>query len=87
MKNTMKTLMVCLIVTLTFVMVRSAAIAQVGFGFPPLWDLPSFQSQPLQVPTWEDPFNGEGDILVDNFEYWDSPYNHGWLQQEPCYQG
>ncbi|MGA1845306.1 MAG: hypothetical protein ACMUIS_12150 [bacterium] len=20
----------------------------------------------------------EGDILVDNFEYWDSPYNHGW---------
>jgi hypothetical protein len=66
-------------------MVRSAAIAQVGFGFPPLWDFPSFQSQPLQVPTWEDPFNGEGDILVDNFEYWDSPYNHGWLQQEPAY--
>jgi hypothetical protein len=37
------------------------------------------------VPTWEDPFNGEGDILVDNFEYWDSPYNHGWIQQEPPY--
>ncbi|MGA1842875.1 MAG: hypothetical protein ACMUIU_19845 [bacterium] len=85
MKNTMKTLMVCLIVTLTFVMVRSAAIAQVGFGFPPLWNFPSFSSQPLQVPTWEDPFNGEGDILVDNFEYWDSPYNHGWIQQEPAY--
>jgi hypothetical protein len=80
MKNTMKTLMVCLIVTLTFVMVRSTAMAQGS-----LWDLPSFQSQPLQVPTWEDPFNGEGDILVDNFEYWDSPYNHGWLQQEPAY--
>jgi hypothetical protein len=85
MKNTMKTLMVCLIVTLTFVMVRSAAIAQVGFGFPPLWNFPSFSSQPLQIPTWEDPFNGEGDILVDNFEYWDSPYNHGWIQQEPAY--
>jgi hypothetical protein len=85
MKNVMKTLMVCMIVTLAFVTVRSAAIAQVGFGFPPLWDYPSFSSQPLQVPTWEDPFNGEGDILVDNFEYWDSPYNHGWIQQEPAY--
>jgi hypothetical protein len=85
MKNTMKTLMVCLIVTLTFVMVRSAAIAQVGYGYPPVWQLPSFQSQPLQVPTWQDPYNGEGDILVDNFEYWDSPYNHGWMQQEPAY--
>jgi len=57
----------------------------VGFGFPPLWEFPSFSSQPLQVPTWEDPFNGEGDILVDNFEYWDSPYNHGWRQSEPAY--
>jgi hypothetical protein len=37
------------------------------------------------VPTWEDPFEGEGDILVDNFEYWDSPYNHGWRQTEPAY--
>jgi hypothetical protein len=81
----MKTLLVCLIVTLTFVMVRSAAIAQSGYGFPPLWNLPSFQSQPLQVPTWQDPYNGEGDLLVDNFEYWDSPYNHGWMQQEPAY--
>jgi hypothetical protein len=85
MKNVMKTLMVCLIVTLAIVMVRSTAIAQAGFGFPPLWNFPSFSSQPLQVPTWEDPFNAEGDILVDNFEYWDSPYNHGWLQQEPAY--
>jgi len=85
MKNVTKTLMVCLVVTFALVIVRSAAIAQVGFGRPPLWDFPSFSSQPLQVPTWEDPFAGEGDILVDNFEYWDSPYNHGWRQSEPAY--
>jgi hypothetical protein len=85
MKHATKTLMVCLVVTLAFVMVRSTAMAQVGFGFPPLWNFPSFSSQPLQVPTWEDPFKGEGDILVDNFEYWDSPYNHGWRQNEPAY--
>jgi hypothetical protein len=76
----MKTLMVCLIVTLAFVMVRSTAMAQGS-----IWSLPAFSSQPLQVPTWQDPFRGEGDILVDNFEYWDSPYNHGWMQQEPAY--
>ncbi|MGA1863444.1 MAG: hypothetical protein ACMUHX_00115 [bacterium] len=85
MKNTIKTLMVCLTVTLAFVMVSSLAMAQVGYGFTPLWQLPSFQSQPLSVPTWQDPYNGEGDLLVDNFEYWDSPYNHGWMQQEPSY--
>jgi len=85
MKNRIKTLMVCLVVAAALVMVGSTAIAQVGFGFPPLWYHPSFSSQPLQVPTWEDPFKGEGDILVDNFEYWDSPYNHGWRQAEPAY--
>jgi hypothetical protein len=85
MKNTMKTLIVCAVVILAFITFRSTAIAQVGFGFPPLWDFPSFSSQPLQIPTLEDPFNGEGDILIDNFEYWDSPYNHGWRQSEPAY--
>jgi len=23
--------------------------------------------------------------MIDNFEYWDSPYNHGWKQVEPFY--
>ncbi|MGA1865091.1 MAG: hypothetical protein ACMUHX_08520 [bacterium] len=46
---------------------------------------PAFQNQPLQVPAWQNPFTAEGDILVDNFEYWDSPYNHGWMQMEPAY--
>ena len=83
MKNIMKTLMVCALVALAFVMVRSTAIAQVNLGFP-LWDFPAFSTQPMQVPTWEDPYNG-GDLLIDNFEYWDSPYNHGWRQNEPPY--
>ncbi|MGA1875448.1 MAG: hypothetical protein ACMUIA_07560 [bacterium] len=26
-----------------------------------------------------------GDILLDNFEYWDSPMNHGWQAEEPSY--
>ncbi|MGA1844998.1 MAG: hypothetical protein ACMUIS_10600 [bacterium] len=85
MKSVKKTLIVCVVVALVMVMVETAAIAQVGFGFPPLWNFPSFSTQPLQVPTWEDPFLGEGDILIDNFEYWDSPYNHGWRQSEPAY--
>ncbi|MGA1865297.1 MAG: hypothetical protein ACMUHX_09565 [bacterium] len=85
MKNVMKTLMVCLIVTLTFFTLRTAAIAQVGWGTYPLWQFPAFNTQPLQMPVYEDPYNGTGDILVDNFEYWDSPYNHGWIQQEPPY--
>jgi hypothetical protein len=27
----------------------------------------------------------QGDILLDNFEYYDSPLNHGWQQEEPSY--
>ncbi|MGA1791736.1 MAG: hypothetical protein ACMUIM_09630 [bacterium] len=50
-----------------------------------VFQFPSFQSQPLQVPSWQNPATGEGDILIDNFEYWDSPYNHGWRQIEPAY--
>ncbi|MGA1844760.1 MAG: hypothetical protein ACMUIS_09395 [bacterium] len=83
--NAKRTIMLCVAVTLVFAITQSTALAQIRFGFPPLWDFPSFSSQPLQVPTWEDPFKGEGDILVDNFEYWDSPYNHGWRQSEPPY--
>ncbi|MEW6382266.1 MAG: hypothetical protein AB1611_22100 [bacterium] len=29
--------------------------------------------------------NERGDVLVDNFEYWDSPRNHGWTASEPPY--
>ncbi|MGA1839998.1 MAG: hypothetical protein ACMUIU_05160 [bacterium] len=43
------------------------------------------EGQPLSVPTWQYPSTGEGDIMIDNFEYWDSPYNHGWRQIEPAY--
>jgi hypothetical protein len=82
MKNVMKTLMVCLIVTVALAMVGSAAIAQVNFGVPPIWDYPAWSSQPLNVPAVS---LTKGDILIDNFEYWDSPYNHGWIQFEPAY--
>lgn len=51
-------------------------------GNPPLWHFPAFSFQPLQVPTLSE--TGE-DILLDNFEYFDTPYNHGWQQIEPPY--
>ncbi|MGA1796913.1 MAG: hypothetical protein ACMUIL_13745, partial [bacterium] len=51
-------------------------------GTGAVWQFPAFLSQPLQVPTTS---ITTGDILVDNFEYWDSPYNHGWRQSEPAY--
>ena len=46
---------------------------------------PSFENKPLQVPSWQDQTKGEGSLLIDNFEYWDSPYNHGWKQMMPLY--
>lgn len=72
--------MVCLVFVLAIVMASSPCMAQF-LGFGDIWNPPAFQSQPLQLPTWSD----KGDILVDNFEYWDSPYNHGWVQSEPPY--
>jgi hypothetical protein len=47
--------------------------------------LPPFDEKTLQVPSWQDPSKGKGDLLIDNFEYWDSPLNHGWVQLEPPY--
>jgi len=86
MKNTTKTLMVCLIMAVAIVMVSSAAIAQFGFleagGVWGLLNYPAFTQQSLVVPTQS---STTGDILIDNFEYWDSPYNHGWKQIEPSY--
>jgi hypothetical protein len=82
MKNLTKTLMVCLVLALVLIMVRSTAMAQYFLGFPPLWQNPAFSQQPMQVPTIS---QTTGDILIDNFQYWDSPYNHGWQQIEPAY--
>jgi len=74
MKNVIKTLMVCLVITAALSIVSSVAIAQLG--------LPDTTWQPLLVPSATTLNDG---ILVDNFEYWDSPYNHGWVQVQPAY--
>ncbi|MGA1845304.1 MAG: hypothetical protein ACMUIS_12140 [bacterium] len=69
-------------------LVPPPALAFIPLAYPPVrFDYGQVYGQPrffpmTQVPTWEDPFKGEGDILVDNFEYWDSPYNHGWRAPE-----
>lgn len=73
-----------LIISIILILISSPSIAQVGI-FGTIWDFPSFTQQPLQVPTWENPLTADGDLLVDNFEYWDSPCNHGWVQLEPPY--
>jgi len=51
-------------------------------GFHDIFHPDILPFQPLQVPTV---VTVTGDILVDNFEYWNSPYNHGWRQIEPPY--
>ncbi|MGA1867275.1 MAG: hypothetical protein ACMUJM_01895 [bacterium] len=43
---------------------------------------PSFEYQTQVLPVQS---MTTGDILVDNFEYFDSPYNHGWRQLTPPY--
>jgi len=93
MKTPIKFLIITLTVFVTLLMVNSAVLAQqqpYNTGLPPLWDVPSFQSQPMMLPTWGTAVDSQGrpiyrDILVDNFEYWDSPYNHGWTKIEPPY--
>jgi len=63
---------------LTSVLLSSKTVAYITI---PLWKDPAFTSQPLIVPA----IGEKNDILIDNFEYWDSPHNHGWLQYEPSY--
>jgi len=57
------------------------ALASMPLEYPPIR---SVDDQPMFFPVMEDPFMGKDDILVDNFEYWDSPLNHGW--RGPLYE-
>jgi len=57
---------------------------------PPVYNLPPQLSQqttvPIHLPNYNDPTDPTGgDILIDNFEYWDEPKNHGWTVGEPPY--
>ncbi|MGA1870868.1 MAG: hypothetical protein ACMUJM_20215 [bacterium] len=66
-------------VTMIILFISSTAMAgQIGS----IWHSPAFSTQPHVLPAQS---LTTGDILVDNFEYWDSPYNHGWLQATPPY--
>ena len=85
MKRAVKFFLVCLFLFTLLNVFHPPAMAQVQDSL--LWLVPSFNFQPLVVPTGSDT-DGDGafdHILVDNFEYWDSPYNHGWRQEEPGY--
>jgi hypothetical protein len=79
MRPLLKDLIACLVLLILLAVVTSPPLTLADFEYPSLWDDPSFLNKPLQEPTWENPFGCEGDILVENFEYWDSVYNHGWI--------
>ncbi|MGA1796932.1 MAG: hypothetical protein ACMUIL_13840 [bacterium] len=82
MRPLLRALAVCLLISGASALLCPAAVAQVGCGFPPLWDFPSFASQPLEPMPWDAP---DECILVDDFEYWDSLHNHGWRYSSPDY--
>jgi len=79
MKGMMKILAMPIAAVIMAAFITSMAVAQ---GNPPLWHFPDFTYQPLMVPALS---QTGGTVLIDNFEYWDSPYNHGWMQLEPSY--
>ncbi len=79
MKYIMKTVISFIILISTFIVYGTNASAQ---GSPPLWHFQEFTTQPLLVPTLGE--TGK-DLLIDNFEYLDTPSNHGWRQIEPPY--
>ncbi|MGA1864514.1 MAG: hypothetical protein ACMUHX_05580, partial [bacterium] len=75
MKSSLKGLTVFLTLLVLLAILRSIAIAQLNFYYPDFWppeylrDLQNY-SRPATLK--------KGDILVDDFEYSDSPYNQGW---------
>ena len=83
-KNKMKYLVFYIIFILTLSLLLLTNIVNIGSATD-IYEPPSFKSQPLSLPTFSNAAQGDGDILVDNFEYWDTPLNHGWTQTEPDY--
>ncbi|MGA1872012.1 MAG: hypothetical protein ACMUJM_26140 [bacterium] len=84
MNGTNKYLVICCIIFSAIALLSATGMAQFTGGGD-IWDMPAFESQPMQLPIWSNPLEGDGDILIDNFEYHDSPLNHGWIQEEPPY--
>lgn len=87
MNLVLKGVMVCFILFLLLATLRLSAIAQVASHLPLPWDFPIFSSNSEHSEQILSRFKGlrSGDILVDDFEYWDSlgwidhsfPYSYG----------
>ncbi|MGA1841026.1 MAG: thrombospondin type 3 repeat-containing protein [bacterium] len=76
MSRSLKGLMACIILIISLtIFISNAAMAQVGFGFPPY---PYFPSN--NPPVSKRSTIIEGDILIEDFEYTDTIHNHGWSQ-------
>jgi len=88
--NSLKlSLLACTVAVLLQVFCCSLAIAHEGHEAS-VQNIPPQLSQqtivPIQVPNYNnssDPTGG--DILIDNFEYWNDAKNHGWNVCEPTY--
>ncbi|MGA1794764.1 MAG: hypothetical protein ACMUIL_02795 [bacterium] len=62
------------------------AAAQIPIGYPPIYTWGGrIPPKGLLSPAWEGIAIDEGDILVDAFEYWESPLEHGWQLLESPY--
>jgi len=78
MSRLSKGLTVIWILLFLLAMVGSISIAQVGFGFPSDFNI---SSPNLYIPPVSNLQNLKY-ILVEDFEYSDSPLNHGWSRSE-----
>ncbi|MGA1843626.1 MAG: hypothetical protein ACMUIS_03580 [bacterium] len=62
------------------------AAAQIPIGYPPIFTWQGrIAAKGLPSPAWEGIAIREGDILVDAFEYWESPLEQGWQFLESPY--
>lgn len=86
MKWTSKGFIICLFLFVVLSAVGSKALAQSyydgdGQAFPP-WIFPTYRSGP-NVSTYEPRSLQPGDLLVDDFEYENCPFRHGWSETDP----
>jgi len=84
MKRPLKAFAACLLLSGVWSLLCPAAIAQTVYEFPPNWNFQytagqsSIGTSPMTLSDEPNIF-----ILVDDFEYLDSPYNHGWWELLP----
>jgi len=76
-KNITLAIIMLILSVMLFLLLNHQAAAELG----DTWAQPELLSQVMYLP-----FSlPNGDVIIDNFEYWDSPLNHGWTTNTPPY--